>query len=132
MRAIRQQTFSVVAWVLAVVLGAVALMIVLGRYDAGSQPGQTWRRGFLGGEQIQLVDDGRYQLQRWSCVGQDETYESGTWAKIGDVVSLVPTSGSRQPYLMRMIAKDGDMYLMDPSATAAGRTSEDEMFERLD
>ena len=121
-----------VALVLAIVLGVAGLMIVMGRYDAGPQPGQTWRRGFLSGEQIRLVDDGRYQLQRWSCIGQDETYESGTWAKIGDVVSLVPTSGSGQPYLMRMIAKDGDMYLTEPSPTAAGRTSEREMFERLD
>lgn len=120
------------AYVLVIALGVAGVMIGMGRYDAGPQPGQTWRRGFLGGEQIRLVDDGRYQLQRWSSVGQDETYESGTFAKIGDVVSLVPTSGSRQPYLMRMIAKDGDMYLMEPSATAAGRTSEREMFQRLD
>ncbi len=121
-----------VALVLAIILGGAGLMIVMGRYDAGPQPGQTWRRGLLGGEQIRLVDDGRYQLQRWSCIGQDETFESGTWAKIGDVVSLVPTSGSRKPYLMRMIEKDGDMYLMESSATAPDRTSEREMFERLD
>ena len=37
----------------------LALIALLGRQSARGQPGQLWRRGFVSGEQIHLLDDNR-------------------------------------------------------------------------
>lgn len=107
-------------------LGLIALLLALWR-PAGRADGELWRRGQVGGEQVLLRRDGRYELQRWRWFGRDETLETGTWVQLGDVVSLVPASGGKLTRLMRKQVRDDTRYLVDSAARAA-----DARYERVD
>jgi hypothetical protein len=111
------------------ILAALAVLLVvlprLGR-DADRQ-GDLWRRGTLGGEQVLLQRDGHYEVQRWSWFGADETLESGTWMQLGEVVSLVPATGSKPARLMRKAVRDETWYLIDAAEPGA-----ESMYERVD
>ena len=128
MRAARSSGLTTGMTILVVVVLVLALIAVIGaRSDDG--PGQVWRRGLLGGEQLRLIEDGRYQMQVWSCVGSDETIESGSWSPLAEVVSLVPGTPGHAPRLMRKARIDGDWYLYEP--TPSGDRPEPDAFYRL-
>ena len=96
----------------------------------GARAGETWRRGVLSGEQMRM-DGGRYTLQRWSLLGAGETLETGSYVKLGDVLSLVPGTPGRAPRLLRMEVQGDTWRLYEPDA--AGRVPADgRVFERLD
>lgn len=131
MHRIRFPTASTLFLVLGLIGLMVAGILVLGRNEPGGAPGELWRRGFLAGEQVRLRIDGRYEIQRWGCFGPDETIETGTWDRVGDIVSLVPSSAEAPPRLMRQAAQDGvrTLYGIGPD----GRTPPSERrFERVD
>ena len=113
----------------AVVLVLVLIAVMGARSDDG--PGQVWRRGWLDGEQIRLLEDGRYQMQVWSCVGSDETIESGSWSPLAEVVSLVPGTPGHPPRLMRKARIDDDWYLYEPTPTG-DRPDPDTFYRLLD
>ena len=109
----RARSSSVSFALKTVILCILALMLaaVVSRQGARSQSGQIWRRGFVSGEQIHLFDDKRYVRSRWCYVCSDEAIESGTWAGLGEVVSLVPYRSGESPHLMRKISRDGKRFL---------------------
>jgi hypothetical protein len=114
-------------WLPAVLL----VLALLGGCGADRHDGQVYRRGWLTGEQIRLRDDRSYVWERWRRFGAEETLESGTWVQLGEVISLVPAGGARQARVMRMLARDGERLLYEPTAGGA-RPATDAMFERLD
>jgi hypothetical protein len=107
-------------------LGTVLLLLALWR-PPGRADGELWRRGQVAGEQVLLRRDGRYELQRWSWFGRAETFEAGTWVQLGEVVSLVPSTGGRPTRLMRKEVRDDTRYLVDPAGSTA-----DARYERVD
>jgi hypothetical protein len=110
----------------AAALALAALVLSWFGRDARGD-GDVWRRGLVAGEQVRLQGNGRYQLQRWSWFGADETLESGTWMQLGEVVSLVPSTGGKPARLMRKAVRGERWYLIDPAEPDA-----DAMYERVD
>ena len=105
----RSFTPGFVVTAIAVLLLATAAMFAMS--GPGLPEGEVWRRGLLGGDQLRLLPGNRYRIERWSCVFADETVESGTWTRLGDTVSLVPSTPGRSAYLMRETAEDGERLL---------------------
>jgi hypothetical protein len=124
----RSGSFRSAALLRAPLLGALAL---LAGCNEPPGPGETWRRGFFGGEQLRLLPDSRYRWQSWSRLSADETIESGTWTRLGEVVSLVPSGSGRPPRILRITVAEGDRYLYEASADGTP-PSRDEMLVRLD
>jgi hypothetical protein len=116
-------------------LGLVALFavgsVMLDSHRSAPVAGELWRRGFLGGEQLRLRPDRRYDLQRWRRFGADETLESGHWDRVGDIVSLVPSTPGARARIMRQAAQDGvrTLYDLGPDGRAP---PPGERFERVD
>jgi hypothetical protein len=124
----RSSGLAAATTILVAIALVLALVAVIGaRSDDG--PGQVWRRGWLGGEQIRLLEEGRYHRQTWSVVAGDETFESGAWSPLAEVVSLVPGAPGQTPRLMRKTRIDGDWYLFEP--TPSGDRPEPEAFYEL-
>jgi hypothetical protein len=111
---------------LALLLG---LTLYRGRYDPGG-PGQVWRRGMLGGEQVRLLPGGRYQLERWRSLGSDETLEAGNWNQLGQVISLVPGQGG-PPRVMRVLVRGEARFLYEP-APGGAIPPQDTLYQRVD
>ena len=130
MRPARSSGLAAAMAVLALIVLVLALVAVIGaRSDDG--PGQIWRRGLFGGDQLRLLDDGRYQRQTWSSVSRDETFESGSWSPLAEVVSLVPGMPGEAPRLLRKTRIDGTWYLYEPTA-AGDQPPSDQLYERVD
>lgn len=113
----------------AVVILLLAAALYFERRDPNG-PGQVWRRGLLGGEQVRLLPGGRYELQRWRPFAADETLEGGTWTQLGQVVSLVPGQGG-PARVMRVLVRGEARYLSD-APPGAGTPAPAALFERLD
>ena len=107
-------------------LGLVLLVLAWLRPDEPGD-GDLWRRGWLAGEQVRLQANGRYEVQRWSWFGAEETLESGTWMQLGEVVSLVPATRHKPARLMRKAVRDQRWYLIDPAEPDAAAR-----YERVD
>lgn len=113
--------------IIAIVAAAAVVLLVLSRFGRDEPAnGEVWRRGLVGGEQMNLQRDGRYEVTRWSWFAADQTLESGTWVQLGEVVSLVPATGDRKARLMRKEVRKGTWYLIDPAQPADSR------YERAD
>lgn len=117
------------AGVSAAVILLLAAALYFERRDPNG-PGQVWRRGLLGGEQVRLLPGGRYELQRWRAFGTDETVEAGTWTQLGQVVSLVPGQGG-PARVMRVLVRGETRYLSD-AQPGAGTPAGPALYERLD
>jgi hypothetical protein len=130
-RSVRFPTVSSLFLALGLIGLLVAGILVLGRNEPGGVPGELWRRGLLTGEQVRLRVDGRYEIQRWGCFGPDHTIETGTWDRVGDIVSLVPSTPGARSRLMRQTAQDGERSLYDvaPDGTASPPESHYERVE---
>lgn len=129
----RAPTSSAAGATLAIVAVLVLVLVLVGVIAANSRPdlpGQVWRRGFLGGEQIRLQDNGRYQRESWSWFSET-TLESGAWSPLADIVSLVPGTPGAAPQLMRKVRIDDAWFLYE--ATASGeRPAQDQLYERVE
>ena len=61
----------------------------------------------------------RYEHSKWCYVCRDEVLDSGTWAQLGEVVSLVSERPGRPPRLMRVVARNGKRYMTDQGGAEA-------------
>jgi hypothetical protein len=126
----RSAPASAVVAIVAVVVMGLVLIGRPGTERSSDPPGQLWRRGFLGGEQFRLLENGRYQRQSWSRFGE-ETLESGTWSPLAEIVSLVPATPGDAPRVMRKVRLDETWFLYEPTP-AGGQPARDAMYERVD
>lgn len=83
----------------------------------GGRDGELWRRGAFSGEQLRLRADGTYARERWCLVCRDELLESGSWARFGQTLSLVPSGTGASARTLRIDARDGRRYLSAPAGT---------------
>lgn len=132
MRAHRFPSMTTVLAGVGIALLAMVLIGALGRSDPRPEPGQTWRRGFLSGEQYRLLSDGRYRHEQWCRVCSDELIATGTWAQMGDMVSLVPSRSDQPPRMMRKSLRGGERTLFDPAQAGTASEREDARFVLVD
>ena len=86
---------------------ALALALYLVLRPAPRVDGQVWRQGWFAGSELRLLRDHRYELGAFSRLGRGETRERGHWTRLGDVVSLVPSTPGVPPRLLKQ-AVDGE------------------------
>jgi hypothetical protein len=122
-----------------VVLAATAALVLARPVDPFSQPGTSWKQGFLSGETIRLLESGRYVSARRCDVCQEQR-SSGTWRVVEDGYELIPDSGAQSVVLLRMLylgceiltPRDGSAYPGNPSQLyrRVDDRCQDEMRER--
>lgn len=77
---------------LATTLG-LCLAVVLGLSWGSSpelSPGRTWTHGLLAGQDLRLLESGRYHARSWCDVCPPSRGVRGRWRREGDVIVLEP------------------------------------------
>ncbi|UJB19993.1 MULTISPECIES: hypothetical protein [Lysobacter] len=77
--------FSLMATTLAVCIAAPVFVLQASPY---MQPGQNWTGGLLMGEDLRLLDSGRYVSRPWCDICPRDTFSYGSWRRSGDVIVL--------------------------------------------
>lgn len=103
MSASKAIVFSAMASTLAICIAAPLFVLHASPF---MQPGQDWRTGFLAGEDLRLLDSGRYLEQPWCDIcPYDEV--KGNWRRSGNLIVLTSVSPAKGERRLREVTVDG-------------------------
>ncbi|MGH8079032.1 MAG: hypothetical protein ACREP7_00565 [Lysobacter sp.] len=90
--------FSLMATTLAICIAASIFVL---HASSHMLQGQTWTIGLLGGQNLRLLDSGRYTHQAWCDICPEEKISRGSWRRSGDLIVLTSDKPGRPEHRLR-------------------------------